>query len=200
MPPKRKIHKSDILEVTYEIIRKDGIHEVNARRIAKELHCSVQPVFSNFHNMEELKNEAIYMIYQRFIGEILSCDDSKQLYKNMGCNYIRFAQNEPKLFATLFSSQTDLTFQSFVDDIFPDLKQIETGILEIVDIDRKSIPSLHYKMWFFTHGIASLAAHQTVSFSETEISELLNDEFKALVLLEQQKHFSNQQDNRKCSG
>lgn len=197
MPPKIKIKKTDILKATYEIMRIDGMDAVNARRIAKELHCSVQPVFSNFHNMEELKKEAVSMVYKRFIEEVLSYDDHKQPYKSMGCNYIRFAQNEPKLFETLFMSQTGKTFQGFVQDIFPDFKQIEMGILNIADVDQKKIPALHYKMWFFTHGIASLAANKIIRFTDEEIDKLLSDEFKALVLLEQQKQHSPQQISKK---
>ena len=48
MPASRKINKDDIIRVCLDIVRKDGINGINARRVAKELNCSVQPIFFNF--------------------------------------------------------------------------------------------------------------------------------------------------------
>lgn len=42
-------------------------------------------------------------------------------------------------------------------------------------------------MWTFTHGIATMIATKTCEISEEQISEMLTDEFKALMLLEKMK-------------
>ena len=56
MPPIRKIQKEDIVKTSLEILKTESMDSLNARRIAKELNCSVQPIFYNFENMEDLKN------------------------------------------------------------------------------------------------------------------------------------------------
>ena len=50
MPASRKINKDDIIRVCLDIVRKDGINGINARRVAKELNCSTQPIFYLYKN------------------------------------------------------------------------------------------------------------------------------------------------------
>ena len=42
MPASRRINKDDIIRVCLDIVRKDGINGINARRVAKELNCSTE--------------------------------------------------------------------------------------------------------------------------------------------------------------
>ena len=51
MPVSRKINKDDIIRVCLDIVRKDGINGINARRVAKELKCSTQPIFYLYKNI-----------------------------------------------------------------------------------------------------------------------------------------------------
>ena len=51
---KLKITREAILKGAAEVVRKEGEQGLNARRIAKELRCSTQPVYSQFRNMEDL--------------------------------------------------------------------------------------------------------------------------------------------------
>ena len=84
MPPLKKVQKEDILKATLEILKKEDIESLNARRIAKELNCSVQPIYHNFENMEELK-KAVFLemhgIYQRYMKKHLK---KKRLTKKWG--------------------------------------------------------------------------------------------------------------------
>ena len=42
-------------------------------------------------------------------------------------------------------------------------------------------------MWLFTHGLATLLACDAIKLNDKQISELLSSEFKALMLLEEEK-------------
>ena len=57
MPASRKINKDDIIRVCLDIVRKDGINGINARRVAKGLNCSTQPIFYLYKNMDEIKDD-----------------------------------------------------------------------------------------------------------------------------------------------
>lgn len=84
MPPLKKVQKEDILKATLEILKKEDIESLNARRIAKELNCSVQPIYHNFENMEELKKAAfleMHGIYQRYMKK---ASEKEKAYKEMG--------------------------------------------------------------------------------------------------------------------
>lgn len=49
------------------------------------------------------------------------------------------------------------------------------------NISLNQAKKIHLKMWMFTHGIACLIATNTCCFSNNYISELLTEEFKALI-------------------
>ena len=59
MPPVQKTGKDETINVAFDIVRKEGFCNLNARAIAKKLGVSTQPIFSNFKNMEDLKMEII---------------------------------------------------------------------------------------------------------------------------------------------
>ena len=104
MPAKRKINKEDIVNICVQIIRQEGMKGLNARKVAKELGCSTQPIFYIYSNLEEMKNDALEKIAQIFYGAILKSNSDKTVYKDIGKNYIRFAKDEPMFFNLLFNS------------------------------------------------------------------------------------------------
>ena len=54
MPRATKFLKEDIIEAACAVVKKEGLSAINARRVAKELGCSVQPIFYQFENMEDI--------------------------------------------------------------------------------------------------------------------------------------------------
>ena len=59
MPPKVKITKDAILKSAFNLTRKYGLDYVTAKSLAKDLHCSTQPIYWVFENMENLRKEII---------------------------------------------------------------------------------------------------------------------------------------------
>ena len=58
--PKVRVTKDDILNISFDMVRINGIDNLNARRIAKELNCSVQPIFFNFSGINAVLNKSSY--------------------------------------------------------------------------------------------------------------------------------------------
>ena len=100
----RKIKKEDIQNACINIIKKEGMKQLNARRLAKELNCSTQPIFYVYKNMDEIKKDAIENIANIFYKEIFKQNYEKVVYKDIGKNYIMFAKNEPILFKNILGS------------------------------------------------------------------------------------------------
>lgn len=186
MPPPIKIKKEDILNAAYEIVRVEGMEAINARRLAKHLHCSIQPIFYQFKNMEELKEELlkkIMLTYQKYLTDHL---DQPLPYKEIGKGYIRFAKEEPILFRIMFMSEIHISPQSFLSRD-ENCCGIDKYVGESTQLAEDKIESFHLKMWIFTHGIATMLATKTCDFTEEEISLILTEEFQALMLLEKEK-------------
>lgn len=182
MPREMKIQKEDVLNAAYEIVRTLGMERINARAIAQKLKSSVHPIFHHFKNMEDLKKELYEKILNTYHKYISQGMDKEKPYKELGKNYIKFAEQEPKLFQIIFMSQTNLQPETFVnyDASFSNAEQIAG---EATNLNNDDAKKFHIKMWIFTHGIATLIATNTCKFTEEEINSLLTEEFMALSAL-----------------
>ncbi len=179
-----KITKEMILDTAFSITRREGINSISNRRIAKELNSSIRPIYYQFKNTEELKTELGKKIDTYFYDYLLNNKlGNMPLYKQIGINYIRFSRDEKKLFKILFMSDNKLLPSDFILDT--DYMRIKDIIRISTNLSDKDIKSFHLKMWMFTHGIATLAANDTVLFTDKQISDLLSYEFQALMLLEE---------------
>lgn len=174
VPPRMTFKKEDVLNVTYEIVKREGFESVNARRIAKELNSSVHPIFRHFKDMEELKNEVYKKIYAKYQEYMMSGVNEEKAYKQMGLSYIKFAKDYPEFFKIIFMQKTNLNAENFMmaDSIGDDV--IKAGQI-LTGLSFEEQKKFHVKVWIFTHGIACLVATKTVEFSDEEISKLLGD-------------------------
>lgn len=181
----KRVNKENIIDAALDLIREDGIENIQARAIAKKLNCSTQPIFYQFENMEELKRTVIEKIAEIYRRYMIVDDKKAHQYKEMGKGYIKFAKEEPKLFQTIFMSENNLTTKNFITHDKEVYKNIIKYVKNVTGISsEKRISEFHLKMWTFTHGIATMIATKTCEISDKQISEMLTDEFKALMLLE----------------
>ena len=181
----KRVNKENIIDVALDLVREDGIENIQARAIAKKLNCSTQPIFYQFENMEELKKAVIEKIAEIYRRYMIVGDKKDHQYKEMGKGYIKFAKEEPKLFQTIFMSENNLTTKNFITHDKEVYKNIIKYVKNVTGISsEKRISEFHLKMWTFTHGIATMIATKTCEISDEQINEMLTDEFKALMLLE----------------
>lgn len=179
MPPSRKYTREDIIECSYKIVEEEGIASLNARNIARKLHSSIQPIFHNFTNMEELRNAVFEKISQTYQDYLFASLDTDKPYRQIGINYIRFAKEKPNLFHVLFMSPSTMT-----KDNFGHQDESIQKILEVIKQDEnvtENLKDFHFKMWIFTHGIAVLIVSGMCHFTDEEISSLLTNEYQSLL-------------------
>ncbi len=167
-------------------MREQGIEKLNVRNIAKKLNCSVQPIYYQFKNFEELQNELHLKIVKYFYNFLLEHTNKEiPVYKQVGINYIKFAKKESKLFQILFMTESNLTPKEFITKDNEDFKELEKYINISTKLSDNDLKEFHIKMWIFTHGIATIVASNTCNLTDEQISKLLSYEFQALMLLEE---------------
>lgn len=173
MPPLRKFNKENIIDVAYNIVEKEGLASLNARRIAKELNCSVQPIFHNFANMEDLKEEVFNKIYAKYQSMMIEAKDLEHPYLVKGLAYIEFAKTYPEFFKIIFMQESKKNLEEFAladDDM---LKNIFESITQKFAVSQEDLKDFYIKVWIFTHGLACLIATKTVNFTDEEIKTIL---------------------------
>ena len=188
MPPKPKFTRKEIIQAAIDITRKEGFDSISARVLGKKLGSSSKPIFSVFENMEDVQTAVVAFakeIYNQYIQKgILQADENVPRCKCIGQQYIKFAITEPKLFQLLFMKEQEhiLNFENILPDIDMNYKDILMAIETDYGLDSSTALRLYQHIWIYAHGIASLCATKTCSFSEEEIAEMLSEVFTTLLI------------------
>ncbi len=183
MPPKIKITQEEIMNRAVRIVREKGIESLNARDLAKELGCSVHPIFRVYTTMEGLKTSVykeVENLYNRHMESAMN--QSENGFLGMGLAYIDFAKNEKNLFKLLFMSD------AFREQSLMDIVGSTEGDDEVIDmicqgtgLSREAARDLYTGVWLTTHGIASMYATNNCKFSDEENRKILNNSFMGLM-------------------
>lgn len=182
MPPKIRVTKEDIMEKAVEIVRKQGMEKLNARSLANELECSVQPVFRAFSSMGELKQAVFQYIadyYQQFLRDSISQEDN---LVGLEMAYIRFASEEKNFFRLLHMSDR-LGLEKTEEFTGVGInKEIIEAMAELTGLDRESATKLYLGAFYTAHGIASMIATNHCSFQEEQIRDIMDHVFWGLCM------------------
>ncbi len=186
MPTTIRITKEMILNAAFDITRNEGIEKLSNREIAKKMNCSIRPIYYQFKNSEELYKALYNKINSYFYDFIMkNIADDIPHYKQIGINYIKFAQEETNLFKVLFMSPSRNLPNTFVETDKTGFAGVVAAIKLSTHLSDKAIKSFHTKMWIFVHGIATLTVSRSFKFTDEQIKDLLSQEFQALMLLEE---------------
>lgn len=178
MPPRVKVTKEDIVNAAIELVRREGDASINARSVASALGCSTQPVFSNFSNMEELKEAIISTAYSLYLDFIKAETESGKYprYKAFGMAYVRFAKEEKELFKLLF--MRDRTGEDISPA--PDFEESVKIIMTANNISREKAELIHLEMWSCVHGIGTMLATSFLPLECELISNIMSDVYQGI--------------------
>lgn len=153
MPAKKRITKEMILTASINLLRKGGMEAISIKALANALHCSTQPIYLSFANMEELRKETSRYAVEIFVKEIqaLCGENNVHLY---GLSYVAFAKKDPKLFQFLFMREN--AFTELKDALRPIIDASINELMGKFQISREEADILHDQLWVHTHGIAAM--------------------------------------------
>lgn len=108
MSATKKITKDMIVDAALEIFRAEGFDAVTSRRVAFKLGCSTQPIYFEYKNMDELKNDIVKKVVGQ-LNEIFSSvsNEGKEepdefVYRSFGLSFLKFVQAEPFVFRQIY--------------------------------------------------------------------------------------------------
>lgn len=153
MPPKTVFSKNDVIEAAFEIVQRQGMHELTARKVALELKSSTAPVYSNFESIKGLEREVIKKAKDLLLGYTQK-PYTKRVFLNMGTGYAIFAREHCRLFSAIFLERGD--FKDIVDEFLESLRKELVSDKRFTAMSSERRDALLLKMWIFTHGLATL--------------------------------------------
>lgn len=104
MSATKKITKNMIVDAALEIFRAEGFEAVTSRRIALRLGCSTQPIYFEYKNMDELKDDIIKKVVEQLdslFGSVAG-DSNEFLYRSFGLSFLKFVQTDPFVFRQIY--------------------------------------------------------------------------------------------------
>lgn len=181
MAPKAKVTREMILDASFEVIRRSGHENLNARTISEHLGCSTQPVLYSFKTVDEIR-EAVYEAADRYHTEFISPKESDENpMLALGLNYVRFGHEEKNLFRFLF--QTNKFGGKDIGAVMcdPGLSGILDIMAEGLQTDKEQAREMFLTFFCVAHGMASLLANNSMEYDEAQCEKMLENVFFGMI-------------------
>lgn len=169
MPPKQKITKEILLEHAFAIAEEGGIQSVTSRSVAKRAGCSIQPVFSHFETMEDLRKETFDYTHMVLDKEMLAYEQYPDFSERVMLWMLDLARNRKNLYRMIYLS--DLS----CDDQLPDLmmsfqanEKMFQQMLKGHDLPVEVCWNIFQRRWLLLYGIATLICVNHANLSDEQ--------------------------------
>ena len=182
MPPRTKVTREMIVDAAVETVRQKGFENVNVRNVARQLHCSTQPIMYHFQTVDSLKRAAYKKADAMHSAYMMDIPDGMDPVLGIGLNYIRFAVEEGQLFRFLFQSgyAEENSLLEMIDS--PQLVPVLEAMREGAGMDREKTKQVFLTVALFAHGYASLIANNHLEYDEALIARHLEQAWNGAVL------------------
>ncbi|MEQ8673850.1 MAG: TetR/AcrR family transcriptional regulator [Aggregatilineales bacterium] len=157
--------KQSILKVAREIIRKNGVDDLNMREIAKRIGYSPGSIYSYFNNKQALIEAVATQGYEYLASYFQSVDESlppKIHLTELALVYLKFALENPDYYIVMFTTVpspeaiAEIRAEGSVFDTL--IHAIQRGIDKGVFKPKPDFEAhnMAYAAWAHVHGVAML--------------------------------------------
>ncbi len=163
-----------ILDAAFNITRREGIENVSARTVSRELHSSTQPIMNNYPTAQSLRKAVRQKVDDFHMQYIMDVKKRFELpVLEIAVSYVRFAAEEPKLFRCLFQSGrfSVQTVRDLIDD--DAMKPMLESLAGSLRSDVQYAKEYFFARYLMVHGFASLVANNSIEYNEDYVLELI---------------------------
>jgi len=192
MPPQINFSQDQILQAGFELVRKEGLNALSARRIAQKLKCSTHPIYRAFQSMQELETAVVQKAKAYAIDYLLQGDTTEEPFLNIGLQYFRFAQNEAELFKLMFlEGRAQSTFERMGFPFLPLISRMQQDV-HLHGLSEESLKRIGRDMWIFTHGLITLLYGMELNNAEEFVRKALLRMGQTIIEWEHLQHVKDQ--------
>lgn len=168
-----KITKEMLVAAGTALVLREGLSALNIRSVAAELSCSIQPIFKNFGNMENLRHailDAIGDLYAEFLDRYVNKSD--YLF-TISLAHILLAKEQRHIFGAMFLTN-EFGIRT-VDGIIsaPWNRETIECTAEQFDLSITQAENVYRDVRFYTFGIAREVYAGSVLLERHEAEALL---------------------------
>lgn len=183
MPPKPKFTREEVTAAAFELVREQGSAALTARELGARLGSSARPIFTAFTDMAELRTAVCAKARECFASYMSVAENFDPAYKMRGMQWVKFAQEQPKLFQLLFMQRggAALEFEDAVRESAFDSEQDLAIIQRDYHASAAQAERLFRQMWIYTYGLCVLCATGICSFTDAELAVNLGEIFRGMI-------------------
>lgn len=175
MPPKQQFTRIDIIEASFEIVRKHGFQNLSARAIAKELNSSTRPIYDHLKSMKIIEEELVRKVMAYFV-EYISRERTGDTWLDQAIGYVIFAGKEKHLFRLINDEKYIDLQKQFGKEHWKELGEQLRSDERFLNMPDKDKDNVRIIRWFTIHGLAFLL--NSGWYDVNESGELVTDQYK----------------------
>lgn len=163
-----------IVEAAFEIAKAEGMDSITIRKVADYLGSSIAPIYVNFEDVEQLKQEVVLKIVE-LSHQLLRKQNSGNPFHDMGVASLKMALEYPVLFRDLVMKQNEYLhdYEQQMGDNLVGLMKADSNLKGLTD---EELMTILLKMKIFQTGLCVMVANGFLpsEFTEEMMIDLLD--------------------------
>lgn len=181
MARKKEIDKQRILDAAYKLAVRGGIESLTARNIAKAVKCSTQPIYLEFENMQDLRNQVLAKISDELKSNTLRQNFTGEPLIDLDLSYLYFAKEHIDLFRAMF---VDGKFgnQMIVDTLMGLGLEKFKQQFDAEQFSEERLNHIVISNWIAATGLATLLINKMANFTQAQMISVLKAQIHEAML------------------
>lgn len=181
MARKKEIDKQRILDAAYKLAFRGGIESLTARNIAKAVNCSTQPIYLEFENMQDLRNQVLARISDELKSNTLQQNFTGEPLIDLDLSYLYFAKEHVDLFRAMF---VDGKFgnQMIVDTLMGLGLEKFKQQFDAEQFSEERLNHIVISNWIAATGLATLLINKMANFTQAQMISVLKAQIHEAML------------------
>lgn len=178
---KKEIDKQRILDAAYKLAVRGGIESLTARNIAKAVNCSTQPIYLEFKNMQDLRNQVLARISDELKSNTLQQNFTGEPLIDLDLSYLYFAKEHVDLFRAMF---VDGKFgnQMIVDTLMGLGLEKFKQQFDAEQFSEERLNHIVISNWIAATGLATLLINKMANFTQAQMISVLKAQIHEAML------------------
>lgn len=182
MPPTQKVTKETLLTHAFHIAEEQGITAVTSRSVAKSAGCSIQPIFSHFPTMDDLRQATFDYACDKFIEEILTFESQPDFFAQVTKWVLSLARNKPYLFKLLYLSdgfKGNSLLQVMMN--FDSNRKMVAKMQQLYGLHEENCTEILMRSCLFLLGISTMICMNHMYFSDEQVADMMKQTVADMV-------------------
>ena len=181
MARKKEIDKQRILDAAYKLAVRGGIESLTARNVAKAVNCSTQPIYLEFENMQDLRNQVLAKISDELKSNTLQQNFTGEPLNDLDLSYLYFAKEHVDLFRAMF---LDGKFgnQMIVDTLMGLGLEKFKQQFDAEQFSEERLNHIVISNWIAATGLATLLINKMANFTQAQMISVLKAQIHEAML------------------